>query len=295
MMASPLIEPLEMGFRVRLRNGRAIGCAEYGDPGGDPLFWFPGTPGSRLAAPPDEELTRALGVRVITVERPGFGVSDPAPGRSVLDWPADFAEVADALGCARFAVAGSSGAGPYLTACALRLAVRITRVGMIGTVAPVTEPGVARGLSLFRRTAFAAARWAPGPVRLASRAFPQDPARIYRAMTRDAPACDRVVLDRIEDRQVRMTAEALRQGLDAFAWELHLAARPWGFSLRDIRAKVLLWHGEEDAATPVAMGRWLAQEIPGCEATFVEQAGHFLHFDRWGEILRRLVGSSRRV
>ena len=83
----------------------------------------------------------------------------------------------------------------------------------------------------------------------------------------------------------------MRQGAAAPAWELHLAARPWGVNFRNIEAEVHLWHGEDDAASPVAMGRFLAQEIPRCSATFLAGEGHFLYFDHWDTILRTLMSS----
>jgi pimeloyl-ACP methyl ester carboxylesterase len=55
-----------------------------------------------------------LGVRHIQLDRPGFGLSDFQPGRTVLDWPDDVAHVADLLGIERFAVIGVSGRGPYM-------------------------------------------------------------------------------------------------------------------------------------------------------------------------------------
>ena len=63
------------GKCVRLPDGRALGYAEYGDLTGRPVLFFPGAPSSRLLHPP-EEPTRALGVRLIVVERPGFGQYD---------------------------------------------------------------------------------------------------------------------------------------------------------------------------------------------------------------------------
>lgn len=291
---SPIIEqiPDNVGFVVRLSDGRRIGCAAYGDPDGVPLLWHPGTPGSRLAAPPDEDLTRSRGVRFIAIERPGFGRSDPKPKRRILDWPDDLAQVADALGLDRFAIAGNSGAGPYLAACALRLRHRVTRVGMIGVVGPVAEPEVRRGLSARRRAMFGIARLAPWLLERNCARFRGNGEAFYREIVRDAPACDRRIVERIWARQVRMTSEAIRQGCNGFSWELHLASRPWGFSLADITAEVHLWQGEHDPATPVAMGRYLATTIPGCRATFIPDAGHLLHFERWDEILDRFVPKS---
>lgn len=55
-----------------------------------------GTPRSRLMHP-DEGVTRDLGVRLIVADRPGFGLSDPRPGRTLLDWPDDLIALADAV------------------------------------------------------------------------------------------------------------------------------------------------------------------------------------------------------
>src|SRR5688572_7771596 len=102
---------------VRLRDGRTLAYAEYGTPQGRPLFWFHGTPGSRLQYIEFPE-SADLGLRVIAVDRPGCGLSDRKAGRTVAEWPADVAELADALGVDRYYVAGASGGGPYSLACA---------------------------------------------------------------------------------------------------------------------------------------------------------------------------------
>lgn len=242
---------------------------------------MPGTPGSRLWQPPDHEALRARRLRLIVVERPGFGVSDPKPGRGYLDWPDDLAELADALGLSRFILAGTSGAGPYLLACGARLAPRIKRLGLVACMTPYDR----ERLGAFRRAAFAAVRAAP---RLVARLLPRDAEAFYRQLTRDAPACDRAVIERIWSAQVTMTAEALRQGPSAFVDELVLASAPWGFSVEDVRADVVLWHGTEDAAAPIEGARELARHLPQCEARFVEGAGHFLHYDRWEAVLDSL-------
>jgi pimeloyl-ACP methyl ester carboxylesterase len=48
---------------------------------------------------------------------------------------------------------------------------------------------------------------------------------------------------------------------------------------------VQLWHGEADGIVPVAMGRYLAGSIPDCRAEFIPRAGHYVVFDRIGQIL----------
>ena len=71
---------------ITLKDGRLLAYAEYGDPAGTPVFFFHGTPGSRLFRPSDS-ITLKLGVRLICTDRPGYGASTFQPGRRLLDWP----------------------------------------------------------------------------------------------------------------------------------------------------------------------------------------------------------------
>lgn len=96
---------------LHLADGRALGYAEWGDPGGRAVLELHGNPGGRLLLW-DEDLLTAAGTRWITVDRPGIGLSDPRPARRVTDWADDVAELTDALGLGRFA----AGALPGLAA-----------------------------------------------------------------------------------------------------------------------------------------------------------------------------------
>jgi len=64
---------------IRLKDGRLLGYAEYGDRQGRPVFFFHGTPGSRRMRHPDDQMAKAARVRLITVDRPGYGTSDSLP------------------------------------------------------------------------------------------------------------------------------------------------------------------------------------------------------------------------
>jgi pimeloyl-ACP methyl ester carboxylesterase len=106
------------------------------------------------------------------------------------------------------------------------------------------------------------------------------------------PLADQQALASRELRQA-LTAgsvEALRRGVRAAAAEGLLYARPWGFSLNEIRTPVFLWHGEMDIVVPAAMGHYLAEIIPTCHAQFHPQDGHFsLPFTRLREILKTAI------
>jgi pimeloyl-ACP methyl ester carboxylesterase len=110
---------------LTLPDGRMYGYEQCGDLHGLPLFSIHGTPGGRLSRYPDLSLWERLALRVITVDRPGYGHSTPLPGRAVSHIAADIAAVADHLGLGRFAVQGGSGGGPQALATATLLGDRV--------------------------------------------------------------------------------------------------------------------------------------------------------------------------
>jgi pimeloyl-ACP methyl ester carboxylesterase len=113
--------------------------SEHGPSDGSPLFYFHGSPGSRLAwklfAEPG--LAEELGIRLIVPDRPSLGHSDFQPRRTLGDWPTDITPLADHLGLTQFAVLGYSGGGPYALACALKIPERLTPVGIVSGTAPI--------------------------------------------------------------------------------------------------------------------------------------------------------------
>ncbi|HWH24552.1 MAG TPA: alpha/beta hydrolase, partial [Candidatus Limnocylindria bacterium] len=108
-VATPTAERRPHDRQLRLADGRLLGYAEFGDPAGTPVLFFHGLGTSRLICPPDEGVARGLAVRLIAVDRPGIGLSEPLPGRRLLDWPADVVQLAEQLGLRRFAIVGWSG------------------------------------------------------------------------------------------------------------------------------------------------------------------------------------------
>ena len=143
----PAMEPPNvLGKQIRLADGRQLGYAEYGDPQGKPIFHFHGWVSSRLEFGHNHDIANTLGARVISVDRTGVGLSDSQPGRRILDWPNDIAQLADALGIDRFAVSGWSFGGPYAAVCAYKIPHRLTTAGIIAGIAPLNRPGATQGM-----------------------------------------------------------------------------------------------------------------------------------------------------
>jgi pimeloyl-ACP methyl ester carboxylesterase len=283
--------------QVTLPDGRRLGFAEYGAAAGETVLYFHGWPGSRVEPQAVESTKGNLGVRVIAVDRPGYGLSDFQEHRAILDWPADISRLADALGLGRFAVMGVSGGGPYAAVCAAKLPDRVNAAALVCAVRPLDQPGATAGMASHDRWLLGFARTFPWLAReavgLSLRWFwDYEHEVLPKALLENLPPADREVIAQPELRDMLLAdwREAFRHGREGMVWDGNLYAWPWGFRLEETKVPVQLWQGEADTIVPPSMGRYLASVIPSCQARFCPGEGHFsLPFRRTREILDALV------
>ena len=243
---------------IHVRDGRRLGYRSAGPHDGFPVVYLHGAIGSpRWRTPRLDALIARLGVRYVAVNRPGFGVSDPCPGRTVADFARDVEDLADTLGFERFAVVGVSAGAPYALACAWALpGDRLTAAAAVSGIAPPTGPGGSRSLR-------------------------------YRvpSVTFGAPGAGALIgngtLLALGARGVAPSAAVLEDYL--------VCRRPWGFDPGHVRAPVILWHGAADPLVPAAHALRLATALPDCAALFERRAGHFFYGRRLEQILAPLV------
>jgi pimeloyl-ACP methyl ester carboxylesterase len=278
---------------LRLEQGRRLAFCQYGPRDGRPVFFFHGWPGSRLDFAPNAGAADEAGARVIAIDRPGIGRSEPRPGRTVLDWPADVLAVADALGIERFAVLGFSFGGPYARACGHFLPTRVTRVGLISCLAPVDDPAAKRGMPPPTRYGLAAARLSPWLARPMVW-FTARQARLGKLvgqLANSMPEPDRKILSRQHVAHALGTslAECFRQGIGPATWDGVAVARGEGFRLEDIQSETLIWHGDLDRNDPVAMACHQERRLPRVRARYYTDEGHLIFFSRTPEILADLI------
>ena len=275
---------------ITLADGRTLAYCEWGNPSGSPVLLAHGGPGSRLLCP-DEDATAAAGVRLLTVDRPGYGGSGPRPDPTLLGWADDVQALADRLGLERFAVVGWSAGGGYALACAARMPERISAVGLASCEGPFDEvPGaLEEGMTPEERTLFERIRHDPVAARGAVAAhvgWYQDPDTIWE-WEREGPAVDVPILARPDVREAltQMWREGARQGVGGLVDDWIALSLPWGFTLADLKAPVSVWQGELDHLVGPAHAHYFSAVLPNATLVLYPQDGHLLLLQHWGEML----------
>jgi pimeloyl-ACP methyl ester carboxylesterase len=280
---------------VLLPNGRRLGYAEFGDAQGDPILWFHGTPGARLQVPPEVATEGQMrGFRVITVERPGNGASTPHLYDRVRDWAPDVAAFADALSLERFAVAGLSGGGPYVLACAHELPDRVAAAAVLGGIGPVRGPDAVDSYTkllglldpVFMRTRGPLACAFSGLL-TALRPVVDQGLWVYMRL---GPQPDRPVFERPEmaDMFKADIVGGLDGGMRGPVYDLALFSRDWGFRLHDIAVPVRFWQGDADVIVPFNHGEHQANLVRDSKLFVRPGEGHFAGFTAIDQVLDEL-------
>lgn len=284
---------------VTAPDGRRLAVETWGAARGVPVFMLHGTPGSRGTPHPKHSVLYRQGIRLIGYDRPGYGDSDPLPGRNVAHAAADVAAIADHLGIGTFAVIGRSGGAPHALACAALLAYRVTRAAALVTLAPFDAEGLDwyGGMTESNVVGFQSAE--AGHRVLAARLD------AHAARIRENPASQLPFDDVLPKPDQRVVADLSIRSMfaDSFAAAVKTSSvgwiddtmaftAPWGFDPGRIRCPVLLWHGDLDTFSPVSHTRWLAGRIPQSKLVIEEGAAHFGALDAVPDVLGWLTGSA---
>jgi pimeloyl-ACP methyl ester carboxylesterase len=277
---------------LELADGRDLAWIEYGVGDGAPVLAFHGSPGTRGHFAYVSDVAARKGVRLIALDRPGYGHSTYHRARSFESWARDVGELADHLGVDSFGVIGHSSGGPNAAVCARFLADRLTGCAIVSGPAPA-DAGISKhGTSRTNRISQRLMPLAPSLTGLAFEAglrqAQRAPEKALDWMHRMLPPCDVAVIERPEVRA------ALREELSrppastagrAAVQDIVLERRPWGFRLAEITMSVQVWHGRLDCNVVLANGVFQANEIPRATLHEVPNQGHWLLYDHFDEIL----------
>lgn len=277
---------------ITLSDGRKLCYIEYGDPKGKPLFFFHGWPGSRLSGVETDEAARKLKVRVISIDRPGFGKSDYKRNRKLLDWPDDVIQLADKLKVKKFSINGVSGGGPYAAVCAYKIPERLIKVGIVVGFAPIDIKGNLDGMATLNKFCwknyhrFSFLRTLSTVSGLVGwKYFP-----VFTLLFGFGAKEDKLLIkNKFSKRMDNSLGEAYRQGIKGPNLDLKIYTDPWGFKIKDIKAKVYLWYGAKDENVSLNMGKYYKSQIAKSKLFIDPNGGHLFRNNIEEEILACLT------
>jgi pimeloyl-ACP methyl ester carboxylesterase len=281
---------------VMLPDSRRLALDETGDLNGAPVVLLSSAPGSRRFDP-DNAATSASGIRLLTVDRPGYGASTPLGEGTAPSWGAfadDLAHALGQIGIERTAVAGWSNGGIGALALAARYPALVSAVAVVGTPAPDDD-----------------VPWLPDEHRALIRSLRSDPGSAIATLT---PALTELVDDPtvalgslsrcpanahlLEQPAVRaaletMLAEAFRPGAVGLATDIVATnVAPLGFALDDVQAQVHLFYGADDVIVSPAHGDYYATKLASAHLETVANIGHLVVIESWPGILEALLSPS---
>ena len=282
-------------MRFVLESGRRIGV--YRGTGDHAVVFCHAAPGAGIFDPDPAE-TRARNVRLVSVDRPGYGGSSSvAAGEwaTVASAAEDLAAVLDSLAVERVGVAGWSAGGRVALALAARRPDLVDRVVVFSTPAHDAEVpwiGHEQRVQFERLAGLAPAEVHAEVAASLVSAVPADPRSPEALWLLGAGGADEPALraDGVRARLGEMLEAAFVQGARGLAADIagH-CLRPWGFELEAVEAETLLLYGARDPLADPRHGRWWHSRLPNSRLEVVPRAGHLLVVPMWARALAYLA------
>lgn len=244
----------------------------------DAVLWCHGGPGSRREPSYVAESAAAAGLRVVGVDRPGYGGSDPQPGRTIAGWVPDALAVMDGLGIGRFFAVGVSTGGAYALALAAVAPDRVRGVVACGAITDMRDRIARAAMSRPHAHAVWDAADRDAAIAAAVESHGRDGSRIVSAAegTPLAPSDQTMLRSRWGRLWMENVPVIFAHGLEGYADDRIADGGGWtSFDVSAIRCPVIVLHGADDVIAEVVHARHNAEIVPGAELRLLDGVGHF--------------------
>lgn len=286
---------------ITLEDGRKLAYALYGPGDGYPVFYFHGTPSSRLEllllnafGIYADELCARHNLQLIATDRPGIGNSTFNPTGNCISFAHDVAALATALGIGKAASLSWSGGGPFALAQACHYPDLVESVHIItGFTCSMSDKEVFSKMTA-NKYYFNAARKAPWLLRLIMKQQGSSPGKkpLPRWLTK-APLPDYELLKDHPERMMAFsrttTMEAVKNGSTGVVYEAQRYFDKGQYDLNKITQPVHFWWGDQDNVVQYVHAEAVKAQVPNHQLHIIAGEGHvsiFVH--QLDEILRNI-------
>lgn len=277
-----------------LEDSRKLGFAEYGDLEGAPIIYCHGSQSSRLEMHYELSFAVKNKLRIITIDRPGHGISDFNASGSILSFSKDVKQLTNHLKIDKFSVVGMSAGSPFALGIAYSFPENIQRAAIISGFAPFNSESKEQ-LSKEVRTMLNLAKSFPFLLKIMlniqTKQLKKNPKKALKGFLKIMSEPDQEVLKTPEVMHVieEMFVEAFKNGSQGVAHEVSkLLVRDWNFSLSEIKVPVKFWQGGKDNNVPSAWAKLMKNSIPNAELKMYPEEGHLIIFQHAEEIFTDL-------
>jgi pimeloyl-ACP methyl ester carboxylesterase len=234
--------------------------------------------------------------RLIAVDRPGYGSSDPQVDITPLGFAEQIETLLHHLSIERLSLLSVSGGAPYSLAVAHRLPHKIDKITSIGGVAPLNP------LNFFFMNSRQKKTWLLGKtvpdkllhtvVNFRWQNSMEKMERFFFTETEAFSPADRQVLfdAHLGPQLLKSMKTAIEKGPTGVLADMRVYSKPWGFSLKEIKCPVTLWHGLHDDVVNFRFAQDLSYRLPNAKRRFIKNEGHYsILLNQRDEILKDLL------
>lgn len=279
-----------------LEDGRNMSYSEYGDNAGEPIFHCHSVLGSRLELAFDAHtISQQKSVRLIVIDRPGNGASDPNPDTNFTYWVKDLVQLADHLKIEKFSLTGYAIGGIYALACGHEIPNRVKQISIISSgMPPYSKSDYENMIPLYKMNT-RLAKHIPSVYSLITavtvKGILSDPASFFAQFNEYIGDADKEILnsERFKDVMFSSLMEGLRLGGKAASKEVIQLMHDWEFDLENITTPINIWHGTNDYHVPFVTGKRFTKHIKDAKLFAKEGQGHYLFYTHWEEILDEML------
>lgn len=280
---------------ITLSDGRKLSYCEYGDKNGFPVLYCHGSQSSRYEMHYDLSFAINNKIRIISIDRPGHGLSDYNFNGSILSFADDANELMNQKGIDKYSILGMSAGAPFAMGIAFKHSENVVKLGIVSGFAPYNDKSktqlskeinvllsVAKSFPLFLRLMLKIQNWQ----------LKRNPKKALGNFLKVMSDADQEILKNksVMDIIEKMFTEAFRNGSKGVAHEISkILVEDWNFQLNEIRVPTYIWHGSEDLNVPKGWAEIVNEEIPNSKLIIFENEGHLIIFKNAEDIFSTLL------
>jgi pimeloyl-ACP methyl ester carboxylesterase len=260
-------------------SGAQYGFIDYGPAGGTPVLWCHGGPGSRFEPEWLAADAAGVGLRIIGFDRPGYGLSPPQPGRTIVSVVSDLLELLARLDVSSFLTVGVSTGGVYALAAAALAPARVLGVLMCGAMTDMSFTPARMTMHVPQVRAIWDAPSRDAAIAAATDAYGEGFSKLLDGGMSGvlAPSDAEIFADR------KWMTAAMRGfpanstfGMQGYVDDRIADGPGWGdIDLAPVTCPVTVLHGGLDQLADVMQAKHSAELVPHARLVIVPDAGHF--------------------